>query len=426
MSLAIQFERVSKLYRLGEVGTGTISRDLERAWAKFRGRPDPYAKLGTVNDPAVSGGETVWALRDLSFEVSQGVVFGIIGRNGAGKSTLLKLLSRVTSPTDGFIRTRGKIASLLEVGTGFHPELTGRENIFLNGAILGMSRRETKDRLDEIIEFSGCAKYLDTPVKRYSSGMTVRLGFSVAAHLSCDTLIVDEVLAVGDIDFQQRCIEKMQTVARSGRTILLVSHNMSTVARLCNQCMILEQGKIEYCGSTSTAIGLYLKKQSELPSVIELSNRAGRSGSGRARFQRFWIENEARSVCQSCCSGETLYFCFSLVRGPEPVNHMDVQFSIHELNGDLLVGFCSSVSGTEFSVVQEQITVRCRIDRIPLPVGQYTVAVRTVSRGEELDWPDGFVAGFEVFEGDFYGTGRRLPIENPKFLLSGHWTTGDQ
>ena len=190
MTVAVSFEDIGKQYRLGEVGTGTISRDLERMWAKMRGRPDPYARIGQVNDREVAGGDYVWALQDINLDIEQGEVFGIIGRNGAGKSTLLKLLSRVTAPTTGRIRARGRIASLLEVGTGFHHELTGRENVFLNGAILGMTRREIQSRLDEIVEFSGCAKYIDTPVKRYSTGMIVRLGFAVAAHLECEILVI--------------------------------------------------------------------------------------------------------------------------------------------------------------------------------------------------------------------------------------------
>ena len=244
MTIAIRFEDVGKQYRLGEVGTGTLSRDLERLWARIRGKPDPLAKLGSINERERSGGEYVWALKDVSFDVEQGCVLGIIGRNGAGKSTLLKLLSRVTAPSRGVIKARGTIASLLEVGTGFHSELTGRENVFLNGAILGMSRRGIAKRLDEIVEFSGLAKYIDTPVKRYSSGMVVRLGFAVAAHLDCQVLVVDEVLAVGDVEFQQKCLGKMQDIGHSGKTILFVSHNLASVQRLCNRAILIEKGRL--------------------------------------------------------------------------------------------------------------------------------------------------------------------------------------
>lgn len=240
------------MYRLGEVGTGTISHDLNRWWHKMRGKEDPYLKIGAENKRSDNSDKSdyVWALRDLNFEVKSGEVLGIIGKNGAGKSTLLKILSKVTGPTTGRIKTRGRVASLLEVGTGFHPELTGRENVFLNGTILGMTRAEVRKKLDEIVEFAGVAKYLDTPVKRYSSGMKVRLGFAVAAHLEPEILIVDEVLAVGDAEFQQKAVGKMQEVSQGdGRTVLFVSHNMESVKRLCNRGIIMEYGKITHTDS---------------------------------------------------------------------------------------------------------------------------------------------------------------------------------
>ncbi len=258
MTIAIKFENVSKQYRLGQVGTGALSHDIHRAWAKLRGKPDPFAKVGVENKREVAGGEYVWALKDIAFEVKKGEVLGIIGRNGAGKSTLLKLLSRIMAPTCGTIKARGRIASLLEVGTGFHPELTGRENIYLNGAILGMRREEVRRQLDAMIEFSGCGKYIDTPVKRYSSGMTVRLGFAVAAHLECEILVVDEVLAVGDAEFQRKCIDKMGEVARNGRTVLFVSHNMSAVKALCNRAILLSEGMVSLDGQVDAVVGQYL------------------------------------------------------------------------------------------------------------------------------------------------------------------------
>jgi len=258
MTIALKIEDVSKMYRLGTVGTGTLSHDINRWWAMLRGRPDPNLKIGMENNRAESGGEHVWALKDINLEVKQGEILGIIGRNGAGKSTLLKLLSRVTAPTTGSIRSRGRIASLLEVGTGFHPELTGRENVYLNGAIMGMTRPEITCRMEEIVEFSGCAKYIDTPVKRYSSGMTVRLGFAIAAHLECEILIVDEVLAVGDIGFQKRCMEKIQSIASgNGKTVLFVSHNMASMARLARRTVLLEKGQISQISDTAAAIAAY-------------------------------------------------------------------------------------------------------------------------------------------------------------------------
>ncbi|MEO5364943.1 MAG: ABC transporter ATP-binding protein [Magnetococcus sp. WYHC-3] len=257
-ALALSMRGVGKQYRLGVVGTGTLAHDLNRWMARMLGHPDPYARVGVVNDRTRAGGEYVWAVEDIHLDVTQGQIVGIIGKNGAGKSTLLKLLSRVTAPTRGEILVRGRIASLLEVGTGFHPELTGRENIHLNGAILGMSRREIRSRFDEIVEFSGVAKYVDTPVKRYSSGMYVRLAFAVAAHLEPEILIVDEVLAVGDAEFQARCLGKMKDVSdRSGRTVLFVSHNMAAVKQLCPDALLLHQGRIVARGPTADVVAHY-------------------------------------------------------------------------------------------------------------------------------------------------------------------------
>jgi len=259
MDIVIKAEQISKLYRLGEVGTGTLSHDLNRWIAKVRGKEDPFAKVGETNDRTRKGNsDYVWALKDLSFEVGRGEVLGIIGRNGAGKSTLLKLLSKVTKPTAGQIRIRGRIASLLEVGTGFHPEMTGRENIFLNGTILGMTKREIKSKLDEIIDFAGIARYVDTPVKRYSSGMHVRLAFAVAAFLEPEILIVDEVLAVGDAEFQKKCVGRMKDVsANDGRTILFVSHDMTAINQLCHRSLLLEGGELKATGPTSDIIATY-------------------------------------------------------------------------------------------------------------------------------------------------------------------------
>src|SRR5690606_8688486 len=259
--IILKAENISKQYRLGLVGTGTISHDLNRWWHKVRGKEDPYLKIGEVNDRSTKGtSDYVWALKDINFEVKQGEVLGIIGKNGAGKSTLLKILSKVTSPTTGEIKTRGRIASLLEVGTGFHGEMTGRENIYLNGAILGMTKKEIRSKIDEIIEFSGCERYIDTPVKRYSSGMTVRLAFAVAAFLEPEILVIDEVLAVGDAEFQKKAIGKMQDISKGeGRTVLFVSHNMDAIATLTTRLIVLKNGKISFEGSPDMGIKEYLK-----------------------------------------------------------------------------------------------------------------------------------------------------------------------
>lgn len=258
---AIEFENVGKQYRLGLVSTRTLSHDLQRWWTiNVRHKEDPYLRIGDTNDRTTKGNsDYVWALKDINFKVEQGDVVGIIGRNGAGKSTLLKLLSKVTGPTTGTIRARGRIGSLLEVGTGFHPEMTGRENIYMNGAILGMTKQEITRKLDEIVDFSGCERYLDTPVKRYSSGMMVRLGFAVAAHLDPEILVVDEVLAVGDAEFQKKAIGKMKDVSQGeGRTVLFVSHNMAAVRNLCKHGIVLRNGTIDFAGTTGNCIEHYL------------------------------------------------------------------------------------------------------------------------------------------------------------------------
>ena len=260
MSTVIKVENISKQYRLGDVGTGALAHDVNKWWHRIRGKENPYLKIGETNNRAVkAGSEYVWALKDINFEVKQGEVLGIIGRNGAGKSTLLKILSKTTTPTTGSIKIKGRIASLLEVGTGFHPELSGRDNIFLNGAILGMTKREIKSKFDEIVDFAGVERYIDTPVKRYSSGMYVRLAFGVAAHLEPEILIVDEVLAVGDAQFQKKCLGKMEDVSKNeGRTVLFVSHNMAAINDLCNKSIFLSNGKVEYQGSIEKTISLYL------------------------------------------------------------------------------------------------------------------------------------------------------------------------
>ncbi len=266
MQPIIKIENLSKMYRLGVIGTGTLSHDLNRWWHKVRGKEDPYLKIGEANvSDSKSHSEYVWALKDINLEVMPGEVLGIIGKNGAGKSTLLKILSRVTGPTTGSISYRGRIGSLLEVGTGFHPELTGRANIFLNGAILGMTKAEIRSKLDEIVDFAGVERYIDTPVKRYSSGMKVRLGFAVAAHLEPEILVVDEVLAVGDAEFQKKAVGKMQDVSHEeGRTILFVSHNMASVKALCSRGIILENGIIKMAGEIDEIISTYLKGDSHL------------------------------------------------------------------------------------------------------------------------------------------------------------------
>lgn len=277
--IAIKVEGLGKQYRLGEIGTGTISHDLNRWFARLRGKEDPFAKVGETNDRTKKGSsDYVWSLRDVDFEVKKGEVLGIIGRNGAGKSTLLKILSKVTAPTTGNIKVNGRIASLLEVGTGFHPELTGRENIFLNGAILGMTKTEIRLKFDEIVDFSGVERYIDTPVKRYSSGMYVRLAFAVAAFLEPEILIVDEVLAVGDAEFQKKCLGRMKDVSKNdGRTVLFVSHNMEAIQNLCTHALLMQHGTVIYDGDIQSAISMYMSKflQQKTEAYWDLSKAPG-------------------------------------------------------------------------------------------------------------------------------------------------------
>jgi ABC-type polysaccharide/polyol phosphate transport system ATPase subunit len=305
MSPVIKVENLSKAYQLGEIGTGTLSRDLERYWARIRGKEDPFLKIGEVNDRSKKGdSDVVWSLKDINFDIQQGDAIGIIGRNGAGKSTLLKILSRVTAPTTGSVKIKGRIASLLEVGTGFHPELSGRENIYLNGAILGMRKAEIKRKFDEIVDFSGVERYVDTPVKRYSSGMYVRLAFAVAAHLESEILIVDEVLAVGDAEFQKKCLGKMGDVSKGeGRAILFVSHNMAAIQKLCKHGMLLENGKLICIGKTESVIDQYLQDSKVKKAVFEipLPHNADEMIGYTSKIQ---IENSYGNVIQEIPVGQ--------------------------------------------------------------------------------------------------------------------------
>ena len=330
MSIAIKTENLSKLYRLGVVSSKTISQDFNRFLARISGKEDPYLKIGAVNNRiSNSGNSFVWALKDINIEINKGDIVGIIGKNGAGKSTLLKILSRVTSPTEGVVRVKGRIASLLEVGTGFHQELTGRENVYLNGSILGMTRNEITKKFDEIVEFSGVGNYIDTPVKRYSSGMFVRLAFAVAAHLEPEILIVDEVLAVGDAEFQKRCIGKMQEVSRNeGRTVLFVSHNMGAVSNLCSSCVLLENGMMKSSGKTETVIPEYLNSGIQHSSAAVFSDKKADACFRSVRIVAGTSNNSAGEI--------DVRFPFSLnfeYHITNFVSGMSIAFSVYSLSG---------------------------------------------------------------------------------------------
>jgi lipopolysaccharide transport system ATP-binding protein len=307
MAKAIQVENLSKQYRLGQIGTGSLAHDMNRWWHTVRGKEDPYLKIGEANDRTTKGSsEYVWSLRDVNFEIEQGDSVGIIGRNGAGKSTLLKILSRVTAPTTGSLKVKGRIASLLEVGTGFHPELSGRDNIFLNGAILGMRKHEIKKKFDEIVDFAGVERYIDTPVKRYSSGMYVRLAFAVAAYLESEILIVDEVLAVGDAEFQKKCLGKMNDVTKNeGRTILFVSHNMAAIKNLCKRVVILKNGKLDFQGNTNNGIDSYLSSSSADASHVYLATL---QNGDKSYFKRIEIIDNCNSSRNQFEFNESILF----------------------------------------------------------------------------------------------------------------------
>ncbi|WP_304343645.1 ABC transporter ATP-binding protein [Chryseobacterium koreense] len=356
--LALKAENISKQYRLGQVGTGTLSHDLNRLWAQLRGKEDPYLKIGEANDRTTKGNsDYVWSLRDIHFEIEQGDAVGIIGRNGAGKSTLLKLLSKVTKPTTGKIFTKGRIASLLEVGTGFHPEMTGRENIYLNGAILGMTRKEITRKFDEIVDFSGVERYIDTPVKRYSSGMYVRLAFAVAAHLESEILIVDEVLAVGDAEFQKKCLGKMGDVSKGeGRTVLFVSHNMDSVSKLCNKGLYLKNGQIEYDGDIEDTIHLY--SQEFFSKNNFLKKEAG-------IIKELKVEQKNTNI-ELTCKFDFGSFQYRPYLG----------FTITDLKSNTICGTNMKITKPDFEIpLASDGTISCNIEYPKLMDGEYLLSV---------------------------------------------------
>ncbi|MEK7641492.1 MAG: ABC transporter ATP-binding protein [Patescibacteria group bacterium] len=349
--------------------------------------------------------EVFWALKDINFTVNPGEVVGIIGHNGAGKSTLLKILSQITSPTEGEITLHGKVGSLLEVGTGFHPELTGRENIFLNGAILGMTRKEMASKFDAIVRFAEIEKFLDTPVKYYSSGMYVRLAFSVAAHMEPDILIIDEVLAVGDADFQKKCLGKMDQITREdGRTILFVSHNMEAVRKLCNRCILIEKGVVKASGDTDEIISMYLKDPLVREKGVDVRMRHDRKGAGRVKIDSFFIEENGKKV-NTLKTGGSYTLCFEYTTDGSPVNDVNATFSITAESGTPLILASTNLTKEQFATLPQKGVIRCSIDqKFPLNVGTYGVSV-DLHAGENREDHVKNVAVFRVDEGDYYGTG---------------------
>jgi len=412
--IILKAEGISKQYRLGTVGTGTLSHDLNRFWYRFRGKEDPYLKIGAENDRSSNQkSQYVWALKDINFEVKKGEVLGIIGRNGAGKSTLLKILSRVTGPTTGVIKTKGRIASLLEVGTGFHPELTGRENVYLNGAILGMSKAEITSKLDEIIEFSGCKMYIDTPVKRYSSGMKVRLAFAVAAHLEPDILVVDEVLAVGDAEFQQKAIGKMQEISKGdGRTVLFVSHNMGTILSLTEKCMILEKGRITHFGPTEEVVEKYLQSVEMDREIFKLAKEF--QNHPFIKNVEFLDEKGHHQI--SFISGQKLNIKITIDNPTERIfGNCFVGIAVFSRNGTMLTAYRSDLADKYYDIEPGENIIYCRIDKLPLNPGLYTYNINfqdfTTTHQQIRE-----AGRFQVETGKFYENGK-IPAGSSQIIL---------
>ena len=422
MPTAIKVENLSKAYQLGNIGTGTISRDVHRWWTtKILGREDPFLKIGETNDRSTKGtSDIVWSLKDINFEIEQGVALGIIGKNGAGKSTLLKILSRVTAPTTGNVKVKGRVASLLEVGTGFHPELTGRENIYLNGAILGMRKKEITGKMEEIVDFSGVERYIDTPVKRYSSGMYVRLAFAVAAHLESEILIVDEVLAVGDAEFQKKCLGKMGEVSKGeGRTVLFVSHNMGAIRILCTSGILLSNGSIQTTGLCDNIIADYISNTDNLTQGFDFSDSDHKGNqsviithyqilngeiernviiTGQQVTFRFYLKN-----CTPSSKKKKINFAFAVNDAEEKrILHLDndqIRKQIY-INGDF-----------------NQMHINVDIEKMPLNTGKYSFALFLMVDNEIADWIP-LAKSFFVTKGDYFQSGKMIEQNQAVFFTN--------
>lgn len=405
----VEVRGLGKRYKLGEIGATTLHEQLGRTMQRLRGR-DAGAERGEF-----------WALREASFNVQRGDILGVIGKNGAGKSTLLKVMSRITEPTEGEVILRGRVSSLLEVGTGFHPELTGRENTYLNGTILGMRKREIDRKLDEIVAFAGIEKFLDTPVKRYSSGMTVRLGFAVAAHLEPEILIVDEVLAVGDAEFQKKCIGKMKDVAGHGRTVLFVSHNMTSIQNLCTRCIYMQSGKVTADADTPTIIRKYYDDV-QAGTQTSLSERQDREGDGAARCQDVWFEDTAGQPLAGVPAGGGLVICLRYQLHADE-SDLSIALGIYDMTSRSVVHVNTETKPPESKGrahgAGDTRVLKCHIDCLPLAPGVYTINVSIRHRnGKRADRVEG-AARFDVLEADYLGTGK-LPSSNDYLVLVPH------
>jgi lipopolysaccharide transport system ATP-binding protein len=405
---AIRVEGLGKRYELGQQRGG-----YELLTEKLRER------ISSIGKPRPRE-EDFWALRDVGFEVERGETFGIVGRNGAGKSTLLKILSRVTPPTEGQAHLNGRVGALLEVGTGFHPELTGRENVFLNGAILGMARSDIRRKFDEIVAFADVERFIDTPVKRYSSGMQLRLAFSVAAHLEPEILIIDEVLSVGDLAFQQRCLGRMEEVAHEGRTVLFVSHNLSAVRSLCQRAVLLSGGSVEAEGTAESVLNAYVQGV-QADAGIDLADRSDRQGNGRLRFTSIHFESEG-VVAESPVTGKD----FQIVLGYEtadgtPLRNVNFSAPVLTYLDEVMLYLHSETAGKVFDELPAVGEVRVEVPRCPLPAGQYKFNLWADIGGEPLDWVES-AAEMTVSQGDFFGTGREPPTSHRSVLVDQAWS----
>ena len=411
---AIRVERLGKQYRLGlREPYGSLRESLMRAlaapWRRLRRRTGDDGRF--------------WALRDVTFAVGRGDVVGVIGRNGAGKSTLLKILSRITEPTEGFAEIGGRVGSLLEVGTGFHPELTGRENIYLNGAILGMRRTEISRKFDEIVDFAEVETFLDLAVKHYSTGMYMRLAFAVAAHLEPEILLIDEVLAVGDLAFQRKCLGKMGQVARQGRTVLFVSHNMAAVENLCARTILVNRGRVEAHGATRQVIDQYLRSIEAWAAASPLKERDDRSGTGVVRLTDFHLEDAEGRRVEVWQSGRPGSVVFGYERDPGArCRNVVVAFHVEDARGYILFLHQNAFTGDRFDDIPQAGRFVCRIPRLPLVAGRYPVVARVTVGAEEADFPRNSVGAIQVVEGDFFGSGNPGVATHSPFLVDGSWS----
>jgi lipopolysaccharide transport system ATP-binding protein len=422
----ISIEHLSKTYHLGQIGTGTLSHDLNVWWAKMRGKPNPMRKIGESDHGNRDIG-IIWALNDVDLTIGQGEVLGIIGKNGAGKSTLLKILARVTAPTSGKVKVKGRIASLLEVGTGFHPDLTGRENIYLNGAILGMNRKEIDRKFDEIVEFSGVEKFIDTPVKRYSSGMYVRLAFAVAAHLEPEILLVDEVLAVGDAEFQKKCMGKMDDVSHQGRTILFVSHNMVAIQNICRKTIVLENGKVGFSGDTPDGIGYYLAVSDSCST--SLINHPDRKGSGEIKIQSIEFFDATGKPIKELICGQNLEIHLNYkIEEDFKIEKILVGLSLSTPLGTPVFLHHNRITKDFFGPISRNGTFICKIKKFPLAPSSYTLGFSIMPNLGHDGWYYDTIENamsLNVVFGDYYATGEIPPATHGFVLIDARWELGE-